>query len=118
MEWDVVSTAIEAGGVLPLLAYIYHRSEKHQEQLEQRMERHRSEDQERHDTMVKGWQSQLNEMEERSQTKVESVRARYDVVVDRYNTERDKLYLDMSKKMEDLDRKLDNIVRNTGSRNG
>jgi len=118
MEWDVVSTAIEAGGVLPLLAYIYHRSEKHQEQLEQRMERHRSEDQERHDTMVRGWQNQLNELEAKSQTKIEDVRARYDVVVERYNAERDKLYLDMSKKMEDLDRKLDNVIRNTGNRNG
>ena len=82
------------------------------------MERHRTEDQERHDAMVKGWQNQLNELEAKSQTKIVDVRARYDIVVERYNSERDKLYLDMSKKIEDLDRKLDDVVRNTGSRNG
>ena len=118
MDWEIVSTAIDAGGVLLLLAYFYHRAEKHQEQLEERMERHRTEDQERHDLMVKGWQKELGELEAKNQAKTELVRSRYDVVVDRYNAERDKLYLDMSKKIEDLDRKLDDIVRNTGSRNG
>ena len=54
MDWEVISTAIDAGGVLPLLAYFYHRSEKHQTQLEERMEAHRKEDQERHDSMVNG----------------------------------------------------------------
>ena len=44
MDWEIVSTAIDAGGVLPLLAYFYHRSEKHQAQLEERMEAHRKEE--------------------------------------------------------------------------
>lgn len=110
MDIELIN-ALETLGLVPMLAYIWWTGNKHQEQLEERMERHRAEDRERHDAMVRGWQKQLEELEVRSDARVEAVRERYDQVVDRYNVERDKLF-------QEIDRKLDDIVRFTGGRNG
>jgi len=100
--------SLETLGLVPMLVYIWWAGVKHQEQLEERMERHRSEDQERHDNMIKGWQKQLEDLEQRSDARVEAVRERYDAVVERYNSERDKLF-------QEIDRKLDDVIRFTGS---
>mgnify|MGYP003681066928 CR=1 FL=1 len=99
MDIELIN-ALETLGLVPMLAYIWWTGNKHQEQLEERMEKHRAEDRERHDLMVKGWQKQLEELEHRS-----------DAVVERYNSERDKLF-------QEIDRKLDDVIRFTGSRNG
>tara|TARA_R100000234_G_scaffold70827_1_gene43499 strand:+ start:1177 stop:1509 length:333 start_codon:yes stop_codon:yes gene_type:complete len=104
-------TALETLGIVPMLIYIWWTGNKHQEQLEERMERHRVEDRERHDAMVRGWQKQLEDLENRSDIRVEAVRERYDAVVDRYNNERDKLF-------QEIDRKLDDVIRFSGPRNG
>lgn len=108
MDLQLINT-LETLGLVPMLVYIWWAGVKHQEQLEERMERHRSEDQERHDNMIKGWQKQLEELEQRSDARVEAVRERYDAVVERYNSERDKLF-------QEIDRKLDDVIRFTGSK--
>lgn len=107
MDLQLINS-LETLGLVPMLVYIWWAGVKHQEQLEERMERHRSEDQERHDNMIKGWQKQLEDLEQRSDARVEAVRERYDAVVERYNSERDKLF-------QEIDRKLDDVIRFTGS---
>ena len=110
MDLELI-TALETLGIVPMLVYIWWTGNKHQEQLEERMERHHVEDRERHDAMVRGWQKQLEDLENRSDIRVEAVRERYDAVVDRYNNERDKLF-------QEIDRKLDDVIRFSGPRNG
>ena len=108
VDLELVNT-LETLGLVPMLVYIWWAGVKHQEQLEERMERHRTEDRERQDEMIRGWKKQLEELEEKSDARLESVRSRYDEVVDRYNRERDQLFLE-------IDRKLDDVIRFTQSK--
>lgn len=103
MELDILQS-LDTLGLIPLLFYWNLKSERRHDAQAERMEAMRKENEDRHLKMVRGWEAQLAELVEKYDQREQSIRVRYDAVVDRYNRERDTLF-------QDLDRKLDDVIR-------
>ena len=110
---DPMSIASELStlGLVPVLLWMHLKAERRQDRQEEKIDEQRKESDQRFEMMAKTWQSQLNEMIEKHESKEEAVRDRYDGVVAKLDKERKEGVDRLLEETRQLQIKVDDMVR-------